>query len=101
MIPAMPKKFAKHICMGFLTCDEAWHALNSTIIKTLEYPMEAISLSKAQCDYIMTPILKSVLPCSGIVQNFPRKILYAPNSLSGLGLMHPYYHQFSKHLDLF
>ena len=48
----------------------------------------------------MTPILKATLPRSGIVRTFPHDVLYAPNKFSGMGLMHPYYHQFFKHLDL-
>ena len=92
--------FAEQVRTGFVCQDEAWHSLNLTIMKTLEYPMEAICLSKAQWEYIMTPILKSVLPQSSIISNFPRSILYAPNSLSGLGLMHPYYKQHLKQLSL-
>ena len=48
----------------------------------------------------MTPILKVTLPHSGIVRTFTHDVLYAPDEFSGMGLMHPYYHQFSKHLDL-
>ena len=94
------EEFAEHVRTGFLTREEAWHALNSTIVKTLEYPMEAISLTKDQWDYIMAPILKSVLPRSGIVRTFPRDVLYAPDEFTGMGLMHPYYKQYLKHLEL-
>jgi hypothetical protein len=37
--------FAEKIRTGFIQKDEAWHALHLTIMKTLEYPMEAINLS--------------------------------------------------------
>lgn len=49
--------FAEQIRTGFIQKDKAWHALHSTILKTLEYPMEAINLSKRQWDYVMTPLL--------------------------------------------
>ena len=62
--------------------------------------MEAISLTKAQWDYIMTPILQTALPRSGIVRTFPRDILYAPKELFGFRLMHPYYKQYLKQLAL-
>ena len=92
--------YAENVRTGFLTREEAWHSLKSTIVKTLEYPMEAISLTKAHWDYIMVPILKSILPRSGIVRTFPRDILYAPDQFSGMGIMHPYYTQYFRHLDL-
>lgn len=89
------KEFAKNI-YG----DEAWHAFNSTIMKALEYPMPATNLSKVKWDYVMKPILKIILPKSGIVHTFPHSILYAPESSSGLVVMHPFYKQQLKHLTL-
>ena len=70
-------------------------------MKTLnKYPMEAITLTRKQWDYIMAPILKEILPRSGILRTFPHDILYAPNTFTGMGLMHPYYKQNLKHLKL-
>jgi hypothetical protein len=82
--------FAKQIRTGMLQQDEAWHALHSTIMKTLEYPMDAINLNRKQWDYVMAPLLKSTLPCSGVVRTFPRDLLYAPDTFTGLGIVHPY-----------
>ena len=92
--------FVEQVRTGFITHNEELHSLHSTIMKTLKYPMEAISLTKDQWNYIMMPILKSVLPQSSIIHNFPRDILYAPTSLFGMGLMHPYYKQHLKQLSL-
>lgn len=92
--------FAEQIRTGFIQRDEAWHALNSTILKTLEYPMEAINLTKRQWDYIMVPLLQATLPRSGIVRTFPRDVLYSPDNFTGFGIMHPYHRQHLKHLDL-
>ena len=92
--------FAEQIRTGFVSKEEAWHSLHTTIMKTLEYPMEAINLTKPQWDYVMSPILQSVLPRSGIVRTFPRVVVYSPKLYSGLGLMHPFYRQHLKHLVL-
>ena len=92
--------YAEHTRTGFLTKEEAWHSLHSTVMKTLEYPMEAMSLTRQQWDYIMAPILKVALPRSGIVRTFPRDVLYGPNKSTGMGMMHPYYRQYFKHLEL-
>jgi hypothetical protein len=69
-------------------------------MKTLEYPMEALSMTRKQWDYVMSPIIRSVLPKSGIARTFPHAILYAPASFTGLGLIHPYYKQNLKKIDL-
>lgn len=92
--------FAEKIRTGFIQRDEAWHALNTTILKTLEYPMEAINLTRRQWDYVMAPLLQATLPRSGLVRTFPRDILYAPDTFTGLGIMHPFFKQNLKHLDL-
>jgi hypothetical protein len=39
---------AEHIRRGVLTKNDAWYALNTTIMKTMEYPMAAICLSWKQ-----------------------------------------------------
>jgi hypothetical protein len=46
---------------GNFSKDEVWTALQSTIWRTLCYPLPALRLSKAQCDTIMTPILQYCL----------------------------------------
>ena len=92
------KAFANQIRTSNLSQSESWHALKTTIMKTMEYPMEAIHLKKHEWDNIMKPILQCALPKSGIVRTFPRTMLYSPLSYSGLGIMHPYYLQHIKHL---
>ena len=62
-------------------------------MKTLEYPMIAITITKKQCDYIMSPILLNSLPKSGIVRMFPRDVVYAPLQYLGLGMIHPWDNQ--------
>ena len=47
------KLFADHIQTSNLTPSETWHAFKTTIMKTFEYPMEAINLTKVNWDYIM------------------------------------------------
>ena len=100
-IQALRKKtedFAESMRTGFLSKADAWYALNSSILKTLEYPMVATTISRKSWEYIMAPILKVGLPRSGIARNFPRAVLYGPKSLQGFGIIHPWYHQELMHL---
>jgi hypothetical protein len=39
------EEFSEHIRTGFVSRDEAWHSLNTTNMKILEYPMEALSMT--------------------------------------------------------
>ena len=64
-------EFADQIRSSSLSHAESWHVLKTTIMKTMEYPMEAITLNKKQWDDIMKPILNCTLPKSGIVRSFP------------------------------
>ena len=90
--------FAESMRTGFLSKADAWYALNSSFLKTLEYPMVATTISQKSWEYIMSPILKVALPRSGIARNFPRAVLYGPKSLQGFGIIHPWYHQELLHL---
>ena len=91
---AKSEEFADCIRTGFVTKTGAWHALSSTIMKTLEYPMIAINLTKKEWDYIMRPILKHPLPRAGLVRTFPHAICTVlACSYYGFNIMHPYYKQ--------
>ncbi len=90
--------FAESMRTGYLSKNDAWYALTATIMKTMEYPMAAITLTEKNWEHIMVPILKAGLPRSGIDRSFPRDILYGPTSLQGMGLLHPWYHQEITHL---
>jgi hypothetical protein len=45
---------------------EAWYALTVTVMKMIEYPLLALTLTAQQCSHIMAPILMSGLPAFGI-----------------------------------
>ena len=91
-------EFADNMRTGFLSKNDAWYALNSTIMKMLEYPMEATTITEEEWNKIMAPILLSGLPRSGIDRKFPRAVLYGPRNLQGFGILHPWFHQEIKHL---
>jgi Reverse transcriptase (RNA-dependent DNA polymerase) len=83
-------KWADAMRSGRISRSEAWLAINSTIWKTLTYPLSAINLSKDQCERIMAPILNYGLPAIGVCRNFPRSMVFAPTKYMGLGLQHLY-----------
>ena len=69
---------------------DAWQALTKIIMKKLEYPLLALTLTEDECNFIMPPILKSGSPKVGIYRNMPRAVVYGDTSHQGMGLHNPY-----------
>ena len=84
---------------GHLKQATAWQAVETTILKSLEYPLPALTLTEKECNKLMRPILSVSLPKSSISQNYPRKVLYGPINEGGLGLDYLYYTQGAMHLE--
>ena len=73
---------------GRLSKDDAWLAVQSTILRTLYYPLPALCLSKAQCEAILAPLLMFCLPSLGMCRYFPRKLVFATFDYMGLNFLH-------------
>ena len=92
------QKWAAFVKCGRLDYVSTWIALRTTILKTIEYPLAATTLTKKQCIAVMEPILKSALPRSNMVHNFARSVLYGPTQYQGMGLHDPYVTQGIRHV---
>jgi len=77
---------------------EAWYSINHTIMKTIEYPLAATSISKKDMQEIMRPILQAALPTARIQKHFPRKLVYVTLMLEGFGVYDPSVSQVIKHV---
>jgi hypothetical protein len=91
-------EFADSVRTGFLNREDLWYALNSTIMKTLEYPLAAITLIKRQWDYILSPALTALLPRAGFVRTIKRDLIFGPEGTMGMEIRHPYVLQFLRQL---
>jgi hypothetical protein len=67
--------------LGWFRCNGARVAI--TIMKKLEYPLVAVTLTRKQCDEIMSTLCTTSLPKAGYNHNFPRKALHGPTGLMG------------------
>ena len=79
--------------------DAMWVAMNCSIIKGLEYPLAATTLSKPQVDKIMSALLPTALPRSGLTRKFPHAVLYGPAELQGMGVTSLYDYQYCRHVQ--
>ena len=69
-------KWVEKVRTGAIDKRDAWQALTQTIMKKLEYPLLALTLTEDEGDFIMAPILNSGLPSAGLCRNIPRALLY-------------------------
>ena len=60
------EEWRDHINSGHLNKADAWQALETTIMKSLQYPMKALTLTKEECKNIMKPILQAGLQKSSL-----------------------------------
>ena len=93
------RQMAEYLRTANITKTETWYTFTAAFMKTLEYPMEAICLTREQWEKVMSPLLSIVLQKSGITQVFPRTMIYSSTKYHGLGVLHPWYHQQIKHLQ--
>ena len=76
-----------------------WTVLHGTIIKGLEYPLAATTLTEAQLEAVLSPVLSSTLPRAGFVRTFPRSVVYAPVAFQGLGVTNLRDFQYCCHIQ--
>ena len=82
--------WAAYIQTGHISKQDAWQALDSTIMKTIQYPAAALCLTEKECKYIMAPVLQVCLPKSSIARTYPHQVVYGPKEEGGLGQFNLY-----------
>lgn len=75
---------------GHLQRTDAWHALESTILKTLQYPLPALTLTETECNRIIRPVLDAGLNKVSICKKFPKAVVHGPNDEGGLNIPNLY-----------
>jgi hypothetical protein len=83
---------------GHLPRHLTWVAWNTTILKTLEYPLPTTTMTRTQCNKLTSIIAKETLPRCGVMRSFPRDILHAPLKAGGLNAPYLYVEQGIAHL---
>jgi hypothetical protein len=78
--------WADKVRTGTFSHAEAWFSLQYCIMKSLEYPLMATSLSKAQCDRIMQPIRAAALSALGINRHLSLVVVHGPQRYQGVGI---------------
>jgi len=75
----------KNIQKSNLNHDDTRCAIDTTIGKTLSYPLPVTAFNPKQCHKIMGTFLSLALPRSGIVRSAARQIVHSPFEVMGFG----------------
>ena len=78
--------WADQVAKSSLSRIDSLLGLTSTISKTWAYPLAATRFTKLQCNQIMVPVYKKVLPKMGFNQKIPKAYRFGLQRLQGLGL---------------
>ena len=79
-----------NIKVGHISWSNAWLATQTTIMKSLEYPLPALSLSVQQCTKILHPALQGSLAKISINRTIPKAIRHGPIDEGGLNIHNLY-----------
>ena len=91
--------YAEQLRTGIISKNRAWYSYTAGFAKTLEYPMEAIDLSKEEWDSIVKIFLGTLLNKAGIVSTMSRDLVFSSKNFSGLDIKHPYFLQQITHIE--
>jgi len=86
-------EWADNLSKAYLHRSEAALALLTTISRTWAYPLPCTSFSYEECEKIMLPVYKVILPKMGVIRSIASIFRYAPKHLNGLGLPHIFVEQ--------
>ena len=70
-------------------------------MKSLQYPLQVLTLTKAECVDIVAPICAIGLPRSHICRKFSKELVYGDSSNLGLGLDDIYVDQEFSHVETY
>jgi hypothetical protein len=81
-------QYAQSITMSHLNREDTLTSYVQHLLPKLRFQLPALSLTSADGDKLMTPILKAALPKMHINRNTARSIVHGPVVLGGMALPH-------------
>lgn len=80
------QEWVSNVKAGYLPPHEVFDSISTTILKPLEYPLLALSLTKEECNKLVTPIYATALPKAKICRKFSRALVHGSKEVLGLDL---------------
>ena len=94
------EEWGSNVRSGHLNRHESWLALNSTIMRSLLYPLPALTLTEDQCTKIMALVIVAGLNCLRVSSKLPKKIVYSNKYKFGLGIVNLYHYQGTERITI-
>ena len=86
---------------GYLHRRVIWRAFWSTIWRTIQYPLPAMTMTPEEGDALLHKFYREILPNMGVNRNLPRVYRHAPTTYQGLGLPEGFMEQTIEQLSYF
>ena len=82
----MASKWNEQVKTNHLQQPEAWFGLVHSVMKSMEYPLLALTLTEQECDKLSSKLLDTALAATGVCRTIPKAVREGPLRYNGLGL---------------
>jgi hypothetical protein len=76
----------EYITTGHLNRQDACFVMETTIMRSLLYPLPALTLTEKECNHIIAQVLSAGLQNLAVCKNFPCAVTYGPKEEGGFNL---------------
>ena len=83
--------WAEHAKTKPINTTLAWTGLKAGIMKSLEWPLVATTITESQCDSIMSSVVQTGLRSARVQSQLDEALVYGPEDYLGMGLPNLYY----------
>jgi hypothetical protein len=87
------KKMAHLISAQLIARSEGWSAYRSIYLPSMSYSLPSTSLTMRELFNIQSSPIRALLSVMGLNWNMPRKVVFGPTSIGGIGLRYLYVEQ--------
>ena len=95
------EELASKIKVGPPTREDAEIIYRERWVSSVGYCLPVTQFTEEQCNELMVPFYKAILPKLGFNRHLPKAVRYGPKKFNGKGLVHLAVHQHAKHLEWF
>ena len=91
--------WVSQIKASFLYRWETSLALMTTLARIWACPLLVTTMTEDECEKILRPVYKEILPKTGVNKHIPRVYRFAPKALGGIEMSHLYWMQGISHVE--
>lgn len=97
---AKSKEEGQYIKRGNISPIETMHAIKTSVIPRLSWPLSCMSITKEEGKRLLRPVLQSSLPKLGIVSTLGYDFIHGSSECQGLGIPDLYHLTYARQLEI-